>query len=99
MIRPFYEAPRYQQLFMRFKVPMPSLTLLAINSYPFVSGLLLVGAAGCGVAMGVWGQQRRTIVASGAYLLVALGWIAVFEFALRLPMMVFQYKHEIGPPH
>jgi hypothetical protein len=96
MVRPFYEAPRHKQLFKEVKVPMPGLTLLAINTYPFVSGLLLVGAVGCGVATGIWSQRRRTVVANGAYLLLVLGWMMLFKIALALPMMIV--KHEIGSP-
>jgi len=42
----FFVVPRYVKIFQEVKVPMPGLTLLVINGYPFVTAGLLLGALG-----------------------------------------------------
>ena len=84
---PFIEVPRHVEVYKQIKVPMPGLTLLIIQFYPFVSVGLFIGAIGCCIATRAWGEQRRMVFVNGGYLLLCLGWILVSSTGLGLPMM------------
>lgn len=84
---PFFEVPRHVEVFKQVKVPMPGLTLLVIEFYPFVSGALLFGAVACCLATRYWGDQQRGIYVNLAYLVVCVGWIMFYTLAIGLPMM------------
>jgi hypothetical protein len=84
---PFFEVPRHVEVFKQVQVPMPGLTLLVIEFYPFVSIALFFGAVACCLATRFWGDQRRGIYVNVAYLVLCLGWILVYSMAIGLPMM------------
>jgi len=90
VIRPFFVVPRYVEIFRQVKVPMPELTLLVIQFYPFVSTALLFGAVACAIVTYARGRRRMALMVSGAYLLACLGWMMLFETGLRLPMAYLQ---------
>jgi type II secretory pathway component PulF len=73
MLRPFFVVPRYMKSFQEVKVPMPGLTLLVINGYPFVTAGLLFGALGCIVVTLARTPSRAALFVSGRYLLLFLG--------------------------
>jgi hypothetical protein len=84
---PFFDVPRHVEVFKQVKVPMPGLTLLVIDFYPFASIALFFGAVACCFATRAWGDQRRGIYVNLAYLLLCLGWIMVYSMAMGLPML------------
>jgi len=86
-LRSFTETPRYVEVFTQVKVPMPGLTMLVAEVYPYVATALVVGAAWCAIASRFWGHQRRTIILNSSYLVFALSWLTVLMTALHLPMM------------
>jgi hypothetical protein len=81
------EIPQYEEVFKGVKVPLPTLTLLVVQSYPYAAAVLVSGAVGCGIATRVWGHRRRTILLNAAYLLLTLLCLTALTTALHLLMM------------
>lgn len=83
--RSLFDAPKFEELFRQVKVPMPGLTLLALQAGKPAAILFLILAA-----IGIWatrsrGHHRGTLVLNALLFGGALFWLMFISVALSLP--------------
>jgi uncharacterized membrane protein YphA (DoxX/SURF4 family) len=85
--RLLFDIPRFEEVFKQIKVPMPGLTLLAMQTRFAAAGLFLLLIPACIWATKTQGQNRFTIVLNALLFGGALFWLFVVTLALQLPLI------------
>ena len=82
---PPLEIPRFISIFEQVKVPMPGMTIMAIEAHKFMSVALLVGIGVCAAAC--YQRKSKAWLWSGALMVYALFWTTFCTMAMKLPWL------------
>lgn len=87
VLRSSINIPKFREVFQQIHVEMPSITLLVFKCHGVIQAILVGTAATCAILSWRRGEHRSTLIANVVGFLLSMGWIALVEIGMFLPMM------------